>query len=267
MSNLIICNPSVSDAGTITASDTVSGFPATNLLTTQPGEVWRSTDLLNSYLELDLASAQDIKAVWLGYTNLTSGATWRIRMADSQYNLTAFPGYDSGDIEVWPDGTTTDWDRVHGLHFIDGPVEYRWIRIDIEDPTNTDAYIQAGRLIVAETFQPHKNTAWGFGITYQNQVTEMRTMGGASYRAPAPMFRVAEGQLQYMTEPDAYDEFAKLQRLKGSQNPILFVLDPDDEERMQQYTIYGHFGELYPITHQIPHRFNSGFQIIEMEHP
>ena len=73
-----------------------------------------------------------------------------LRLAASAANVTAAPAKDSGVVSAWPTSgkhTDEDWPEELSLVRVTNSTGYRYGRLDIADPTNTDGYAQAGRLI------------------------------------------------------------------------------------------------------------------------
>lgn len=95
MGNPIIGVP-ISDSATLTGSGAAAGAPYTNLQRMMPGKVYSTSGGAPYYIEMDLASAMEWNAAFLGFHTASSTALWRVRAATSQANLTASPGFDSG---------------------------------------------------------------------------------------------------------------------------------------------------------------------------
>src|SRR3546814_236006 len=116
MAGLYIATPVLSDAATLSTTGTVSStLPLTNLQTMQPGEVCRFTSLTGIMIVADLGSAASINWIELINHNGTSAATWRIRGADTEGELTSDPGYDSGTVSMWPTSGKPDDEGLQNL--------------------------------------------------------------------------------------------------------------------------------------------------------
>ena len=96
MDNVLIAVADWSDEATITATNEDASMPATNLQKKQPGDLWQTEDLTSIQLDFDRGSAKPLNLVALLFTNLTSSATWRVRV-DVSDNTFASPDYDSGN--------------------------------------------------------------------------------------------------------------------------------------------------------------------------
>ena len=180
MANILFGWPLVSDTATLSGGSWT--LPLTNLQTRALGTVARSTNDSNSstIINADFGAAQAISVVALVRHNLRSAATWRIRGSASSDMSGAV--YDSGTVSVWPvqwasgdlpsghpNASTrllTDA-QINALNpkrdavkvFTEATARY-W-RIEIFDDTNTDTYIEIGRLVMAPRFQPSVNIAPG----------------------------------------------------------------------------------------------------------
>jgi hypothetical protein len=126
MGNLVIATPVLSDAATLSAVGAVAAsLPLENLQTQRPSQVCRWTDNDGVGLVADLGDSYAVRLVALLAQNGTVDIKRRVRLADTEANLTAAPLYDSG--------LATQADpRL----FVDvfAAVTCRWVRIDLSDP-------------------------------------------------------------------------------------------------------------------------------------
>ena len=163
----------------LTASGAAGSLVAGNLLTDDVTEVWRVGAVSGVNLVVDLGAAAAIGMAALINTNLTSGATWRIRGATSEANLTASPGYDSGTVSAWPAAASTEiFGYVNPLSIPAAPQSYRYWRIDLTDASNPAGYLQAGRLVLATVIEPGRNFRRGRQVGWSDPSVKKRTRGG-----------------------------------------------------------------------------------------
>ena len=192
MANLVIASPALGDAATITASSEVDGAPATHLRTSQPGEVWRSTGTTPA-LTIDLGASRRVNLIALLYTQCTDAATWTIGGSDTVTNIASAPTFaTSGTFRSSAPRDARGW--RHGLAWLEPLLgasdAYRYWHIALSDPTYAAGFVQAGRLVVADGWQPGINLDRGW---------RMRR------RDPSEAVRLATGQLR-VVERQPWDE-------------------------------------------------------------
>lgn len=240
MARTTITDPNWSDAATLTASQEATDFPATNLQLMQPTDRWETNNLTSLYLELDRGSAMTWNQVALLFTNATSSATWRIRAATTQANLTASPSHDSTTITLWASTGLDTWDRRHGLYWLPAGHSSRWLRIDITDGSNPDTVFRAGRLYVANAWQMSRGRLFGDSALgwIDPSVRTVLPNGQIMVRrsSPRPLSRFT---IVSTTESEFKNNADELDRLRGGSRDVLVVIDPGDSSYLHRNMIYG----------------------------
>lgn len=244
MANVIIATPGLGDAATLTTAGTVAPtLPLANLQDPRPSKVSRWTSLTNVSVIADLGASVAINLVALLAANWSSAAEWRIRIADTEANLTAAPTYDSGLVAV----TSPSF---NGALSVTG----RWVRIDVSDPTNPDGFFEAGRLYIAggDTFwQPDLNVAAGdrFAVVDDNQVAA--ALSGALLTTRRNRRRAWGGTFDFQTEDELYSRGYRMLMARGLGRDLLFVRDADaSAARLADQTIYGVLRQADDIVHR-----------------
>lgn len=259
-----IATPRLSDAATLTSGGTIAAsLPLANLQAMQPGKVCRFTDLSGMHIVADLGAAQEVNQVWLGYTNATSAATWRVRGATSEANLTASPGYDSGSADIWPVSGLDDWDTVNGLRWLSTAQTYRWWRIDIADAANPDGYFDIGRLYIAKAWQAG-GIQFGWSLGWLDDSEIERARGGQMHPVERPRRRELSFTLHGKSEAQMYGDAFAIQRLRGRSRDVLVVRDPMQTTWLQHQTLYGLMTELRPIVNSTYKVFRQPYRVEEL---
>lgn len=277
-----LCSPALSDAATLTASQEVTGMEATNLQAMQPTDVWRTTAISGAYLTIDLGQAYAIDVIALLYTNATAWAAARVRGATTQAKLTSDSGYDSGVFPMWPalddfvliwsdpadDPRVKGWGRMPMLHLPAAAQSYRWWRIDIADGGNPDAYFQAGRLYLSSAWVPSVNIQYGWQPTHwMDPSTLARMTGSGSVPTELGRYRASRFSLDFLTETEMYENAFEIDRLRGAVGDVLFIPNPDDQDRLHDQTIYGTIRGARPIANNDFGIFQKSYVIEEVERP
>ncbi len=271
MGNPVIATPEIGDAAVLTASSAPEGLPVGNLQTRQPGQVWRAQDPAASWVEADLGSAATLNLVALLHHNLTGAGTWRIRAAATQANLTAAPGYESGVVTAWPTTGLDDWETVNSILWLGdaGAQTFRWWRVDLADAANPAGFLEAGRLYLANAWQPSRNLDYGWSTAWLDPTELNLALGGQEYDIGRRRRReitfaipiVANSQAE--AEAEAYDQPFEIQRRRGRSGDVLAIRDPDNADQLQRQTIYGRMAELRPIVNTAFKSFTTRFAFRE----
>lgn len=218
-------------------------MPASNLLRTQPTDVWRGDPVTS--LTIDLGAANDVRMAALLYSNATADALWRVRAAASQAALTSGAAYDSGWLPHYPvpvgDTPPADldgWDRTHAFLWMAAVQSFRWWRIDIDDATNPAGFYQAGRLYLANPWQPTLNRRYGGAFGSVDETTVQRSRGGQTYANRGPRRREWSLPMQYGSAAELHADARRFQRAVGTDGDCLIVLDPEDRTALMETMIY-----------------------------
>lgn len=259
-SNILIATPELSDAATVSASTELAAATAANLLLMQPTDLWQSTNLA-PYLEIDLGSPVSFNLIAVLFTNMTDTSSWRIRVANSQANLTASPLHDTTMVSFAPWTSATVQTRRHGYKYIDGGWTAQWIRIDLLDASNPDGYIQAGRLYVADGWQPSFDYT-EFSVGFIDTSTRERTVAGNTIPNQQGIIPTLDFTLDTDDEVEFYENTLAIQRLRGASQDLLVLVSPED-------TALGHdklhYGLLTPTMRSIRRTRRSFVQNYSLE--
>ena len=266
MGRVVIATGTLFDAAALTGLGTIAGaLPVTNLQNAQLGTVTRWTSLAGMGVEIDLGSAKAINLIAALSHNGTSAATWRIRGATSQANLTASPGYDSGTISMWPvTGKPSLTGYLSSLKFLAAAQTFRWWRIDFTDAANPDGYLDVGRVYVDAAFQPSRNLSYGWRILPIDPSIKLETLGGQSFVTARPIKRMLSMRLPALTENEAMGKVLALQRALGIQRDALAIRDPDATTWLQEQMIYGRLQNLSGVTNTRFNIYETTFEVEEI---
>lgn len=265
MASIIFLSRRTAEGGTITASSAQTNLPAANLIGPSPSKVWRSSGLSTVYVVIDLGAATAIDMVSMVNVNWTTSATWRIRGATSESNLTASPGYDSTAVTPWPGGTkpTEDWNQHAPFRQLGSTQTYRWWRIDITDAGNTDGYLEAGALLIgaAVTVTYNSIRGWQFGDDPASIV--QYTAYGRSVVDPRDNPRIKAIPFSALPRADVMAGLGAMLRERGVAKPFLTVVDPSATTYLHVNTIYGLRVGAWSVEQAHYELFTTGLRIKE----
>jgi len=165
---------------------------------------------------------------------------------------------------LWPTTGLETWPFIHALRWLGAsPQTRRWWRIDATDPTNPGGFFQAGRLYLANAWQPTRNLQYGWSLGWETNEAAARARGGALYPESGAAWRVIDFELGFADEAEMYANAFALQRRRATSRDVLAIRDPDALARLQDQTVYGLMEELPPIVQRRFKDFRTRFRITE----
>jgi hypothetical protein len=261
-----IATPLLSDAATIEASDEVASMPAAHLQRFQPTDWWQTNSLGGGgqHLMVDLgASPGDYNLVSLLYTNALSTTEWRVRTGLTEAGTTADPSYDSGWIDHWPVTGLETWEWTHSLLWLPSGSERdeRWVRIDIRDAA-LDFY-RAGRLYIANAWQPTHHVKFGWGAGFTEQTRRQYAEGGPVFPRIQPRRRTMPFRFNFLEEDEIFENAWEIDRRRGTSEDVLVVFDPTHPKHVHRWMVYGLMKDLPPVVNDAYQIYEKPFEIEE----
>lgn len=251
MSNALFLSSRWIDAAAVTASSTQGLLSADHVQTIRPDEVWRATGCAAEWLAWDLGSDIVVSAAILLAHNLSADATLQVRLAATAADVTASPAVNTGAVSAWPSSGKPDdpGESPFSLVLVSNAVGYRYGRIDIVDPSNTDGYVQAGRLYAGPGFVPALNVDINPSLGLVSPDEAGRTMSGHAFgdnRGPAA--RLMQVPMSEIDEDEMNAELFELQRYCGLARDFAFCLDPAATAHFHRYAGQFRFASLGAFT-------------------
>lgn len=285
MANITLAWNNRTDAGTLSGGSWQASLPLTNLQNRQVQKVARSAGatLGSTQFVIDLGQARSIGVVALVVHNISVLGKVRITASDTAGFVSTY--YNSGWIDVWPAGmipqSLLEWEddnfwlgtlsanaragyQSPFIHLLPAAQTMRYWKVEVDDTTNADGYVQIGRLFMASTWVPSVNYAFGAGLGYEDPTLIDRSLSGAEYFDVRSRFRVFEFELQFILGSEAYAYALELQRLSGTSGEVLVVPDKDDAANQPVRAFVGRLLQLGKMTQPQPSAFNCAFQIKEL---
>lgn len=240
------------DINTLTA--TSEALPIENVQESGRDLVWRSTSTATQTITGSFSSLQLINCLVLGRHNFSGGATVRYILKNGA--TTVFDSGTSSVSTIIPAGVfivgVDPWLATYDDQF-DTKAARIWLdqnyyadnfEIQISDATNTDSYIQFGRLFIGLSTELTYNMDYGATLGYQDSSEHIRTDGGGLRTERGFINRTMTFDLSNLNEADRIKLEVDLAQ-KGTQEDIYFSGHPEE-------------GGLEEITHSfICRRTNS----------
>ncbi|MGO4380378.1 hypothetical protein [Pseudoduganella sp. RAF53_2] len=276
--------PNLLTSATVNSGSWINSLPLANILGRTLGRVARSVGLSTDATRfiVDLGSAQDVRLVALINHNLSIYAKVRIEGSnDASFSSTL---YDSGWTDAWPDMYPYGsleweddrwWSRKYTLAEIKGYVAAarhilpssrlaRYWRITMSDPTNTDGYVQLGRVFIGPVWQPTYNYARGSSLTFETKTDVQEALGGAEYFQERKPYRVTKFSLEHLTEDQAMFHAFELDRLAGISGEVFWIQDPEDTIHSIRRQYLGRFRQLSALDHPYFNNYRKAYEIKEL---
>lgn len=271
MSNILFGWPIISDTATLSGGSWLAGLPLTNLATAALGTVARSTTDANAdtIINVDHGSAKAVSIVAMVRHNMRSAATWRIRGGSDVTFATNT--YDSGTISVWPvqwptnvlpaghpnaatrlltDAQISALDPPRdAVHVLATEVTARYWRIEFFDTTNSDTYVQAGRLIMAPRFQPTYNMDVGAEFGFVGGTTVGYALSRTRFYDVRPKGRTLALSLSMLSDNEAVAVVRDMVEDLGQDGQVYVVSNPADTESLQRRSFLANLRELSAVQY------------------
>lgn len=240
------------EAATATFSGGSWATSLDRLATEDIADVARSTDAdpANTIIRIALAGAPAIDTVCLGPSNLSTGFNYRLRTyTDATF---AEVEYDSGWITGAPRApwNTLNWtnqnfwtgltpwdDPNRGLwliHLFTGPVVGQFWSIEIDDADNADGYVEFGRLLMGQAWQPSINYGFDNALRFEDNSLHQQTLSGSKIHRKRIDPRVFAFGFDYLPETEVYTDVYAFLRDIGTTGQVFVIPDPDDTANIQK---------------------------------
>ncbi len=259
-------------------------YPALNLGLLPINRIARSSNLLTTSTQFTatLSAPRMVRALALVRHNITLDGLIRIRIwSDASATVLT---YDSGWIEVWPSTylpADLEWEddnwwggkyTANDLQgstatrpfWLDGLKEARVIKVEIDDTTNTDGFVQVGLFEIAQGWQVTINPAPGYseGFRVRSEMTE--ALGGVRYFDRREKPRVAMGEIAELPRNEAMGRGYEFLRQFDIDTPFLWFPFPDEAQHWLRTAFLARNVDPGRITSALLYRARFPFSVEEV---
>lgn len=284
MSNCFLAFNNRADEAVLAGGAWSVTMPLDNLQDRLLSKPARSTDatLASTQFTIALAQARPVRAIVLARHNLDLQGKYRLT-AYSDAGLTV-QEYDSGWQSAFPamfDTTSLEWEDDNWwagtiseeeragyfwsvIHLLPAVVFQRYWKVEIDNTTNPDGYIDVGRLFIANGWTPAYNMSYGQSVKWESRDEIEEAIDGTEYFDERPGYRVERFTLNYLTESEAMALALDMQRLAGITREVLFVYDPADSLHFYRRSFLGRVRQLSPIEQVHYNIHSTAYEIKEL---
>ncbi len=281
-SNFALLYDNQFDSATLTSFGSWrAAWPIANVQDREITAVARSTDATTSStkLKVEFSSAVTIQAILEVNHNFTQSAQRKISAGTTSGASDVYAGsFENvwhmsfsntgikwmGPRSWW--GSTLD-SSVYGAPFCGmkvfaSEVTARYWTIEYSDTGNSDGFIQIGRLLGGQIFQPAYNPSFGLqdGWVDKSGVLDLQAGGINAY--PGRAARSVEFALEWLTASEA-SRVHDMQRRLRTINEVGYIPYPSDMAASQQYGFVGRLAELPPMVYPYVSTRSQAFKIVE----
>lgn len=236
------------ESPTIAGGDWLVGAPVTNVGTWPLAESARSADLAtaSTKITIDWGSAKTAQLLTFPRHNLSSTATIRWKRGTT---AGASDVADSGSTSVWlftPRRYRGDVYEVIVLQSTATSARYE--TIEIVDASNTDGYVDIGRVFIGELFVPAVWQSYGAKDGHDDISAVRQAKGGADWRDRQRRRRNASFVLDMLTLAEGA-MLHEMEQEEGTTEEVVYLPYIDSPAEMQRYAFTGTLKELSGIEY------------------
>lgn len=284
MAHVVIGFPNFVDDGSLSGGGWNVSLPLTNLQNRLLNKKARTTDATttNTQLAFSMTTDKVVKVIGLIATNLSASSKYKITWSnDSGFSpeigntgwLDVFGEvYDSLALE-WEDdrfwlGEISEAELEgyprHLIHVFDVLTVARYWKIELDDTTNSDGYVEAGRLFFGSGWQPLFNASYGMTLGWVDPSEIDTSLSGVEYYDEKTKYRIVRFAIDTMPYYEGHQNAFELTRRQGTTSEVLFVSDPDDRENVHRRNFLGRLNQLNPLEYPYWNNTSMGFEIKEV---
>lgn len=241
-----------------TGAAAVASLPASNLLDDDIQKIWRTASSTgDDALIIDLTAQREIGAVALINTNLDLDDTIHLRISTSDPTGVDGDAYNSGVVAAAVDPEWPTW-----VHFVEPAAIGRYIRIGAD---LSGGPWEAGRLVVCPIWAPSRDRSLGAEPLWDDPSLVSFSIGGNEFVDQRQPRRGHRFRIMNLTETEAREQVAELNRLRGIARDILVCIDKDSTN-LGRDTLWGRMAHPARQTEDLSTRNRSdGSFVAEFE--
>ncbi|CDH43862.1 hypothetical protein [Candidatus Contendibacter odensensis] len=282
MGNVLLGFPNRIDEAALAGGSWNAALPLTKLQNRVYAAVARSANALTTSTQwtVTLPTARVSKLVVLAAHNLSELAQWRVTAYSDAFTTVALQ---SPWTDVWENVPTSllEWENDNfwtikpsaediarytplAILTLSAAVSTRWLKIEIADTANSAGYVQVGRCLICDQWQPTVNMNYGHALQYESDTTVERALDGTEYFNRQRGRRVARFALAWLNEDEAIARVLGMQRDSGIDGEIVFIDDPDAVMYRLERRFIGRLRQLSAIEHPYFETYQNSFELSEI---
>lgn len=274
MNYLRLLNDNAAQRATHTCSVTNSSFPTLHLLRDTKSDFWRTTSTTAQLVSV-FAANETISCVALPVTNLTAGATMRVRLySDAGGTVQLLDTGTSACIPTREHPPANEILGANGFQYGFGRYATRYfaetsnvrcVRIDIVDSGNTLGFIESAFLIMGKYYSLERNFALGATLGWKSGSQLSNNDAGDSLVKIGWKRKALNFDLTGISET-ARSKFFNLLLGNGCEYPVFISAFPENTslEKEEQFTIFGRLAPESELKLTTCIRFTNSIQLVSL---
>lgn len=261
MGNLALCWPNRINGDTVFADGSwETALPASNVATRAIQQVARSTGVLttDTLMNLDFGAATTFRAISLVNHNLSPDAQWKVSLGTTSGGTDVYAGsladvilatYETSFTALGVENGDTLRTPFQAMLVLDQAYSARYLKLEIDDTTNPDGYVQIGRMFAGGAYVPTINASYGLKDGIQDLSETFRTDGGTFWFNPKRRLRYVSMVLEHLGLTGEAVTLHEMMRTMGRIDEVLYVPDIDDMAYSQRFGFLGVMRELSTLEY------------------
>lgn len=270
----------------VAATSEVAGHEVRRTQDMQLASSWRVTGLTGQYITCIFSRQWTMSAVAIVGSNLTNLATVRVRIGNSSSFATNLldsglvkfrePIYTSNELAVghlseFFDGNGLPWPETQPIlkksvrvFYFNGEVSAQAVRIDVNDPTNPDGYIDIPYVYAGRVFIPNPDVYYGWKV-FRDDTARMPQSSCGQFWSASVFKRIRLScTIAPQKETDLLGQWFLMQYLNGINTSFIVSIERRKDSLKFYTTIYGKFFESPKNQNIAYHRFTIPMEIEEI---
>lgn len=281
---LTLCWPNHIEKSTITGGSYTTQRPVINAKNKIFAKKARSTDttLSSTQAVVQIEQAKPVYVVSIAAHNFSVDSQIRIRVYSDTAGTSLL--YDSGVINAWPAVYSTaqlEWEYDNFwfgqideegresftplfTHFLPEVQIAKNVTIEIIDEANVNGYVEYGRILVADAWQPDINVSYGINFGYDNNTVVERADDNTEYFDVKRQKRTMSFMFGRLDEQEAFTRLYSLQRQQGISKEILVAYNLVNTSENYQRMFIGRASQLDPISQPFIDNYEASLSLLEI---
>lgn len=241
-----VATPAIANSGSYGSWN--SSLPSSNILDARLAKKARSTDTTvdSTKFQIDLGAPRNVDVIAIPVSNIsTSGQIKISAFSDSGFSASVEAGsFEDYWADVYEEGTrpwgspgilspkfseeeAEGYPAVFFKVYSNSIIAQYW-QVEISDTSNTDGYVEIGRVVMAPAWQATLNPVPGFSLGWQTASTVVTGRTGVRFIDRQPSRRVSRFEIDYLPSAEALTYPFEMGRKQNMDGEIFFIFDPDD---------------------------------------
>jgi len=235
----------ISDSATLTASSESGELVAENIQDPRINRVWRTTNDTSETMDFDFGAVENVNCIVFATGNLTNGATVTVDASTTGtfggeeveilaavnvfesiwgYGEGGYGEHGYGGFRL--DAEFTGWAPIFYADWSDEA--YRYWRVTLTDPDNSDGYIELGRMALETNFRPERSYAWGAQLSLMDASIVGRTRGQNFYSSAVNKTQRLSLRFPAVQSDTWHHDWAPFVNSVGRTRSFFFLMDERD---------------------------------------